>query len=393
MKLLFATEEAWYRDIVTELRRRHQVDYIFLARRLAVSGGDFALPAPLGKRICYKLLSSAVATLLLVIRRYDFCITDYHSARKPLLALWAKRFGWQLGTLFVHDFRTIPVGYREIRASEIERRFQAQVRFANEYYQGITLITAEMERHIRAKYGPINKPTCVWQSGVFPELFPPIPKNETHISAAGLERGDFVVLYHGSFEYRRGLEELVEAFGKLDGNDARMKLLLIGAGPEEESLREKVRTLRLGDKVKFHRWVGTEELSHFLSLADLCVVPLPDIDWWRVSSPLKLMEYLSCGKPLLLTSIPAHTHVVGRSPNCFWIDDVTADSIAASLKAAHASFQADPQAFYRKGIDERAKHIGRISWRARLAPLERYLFRLHAEGCRRPRNGARVIGR
>jgi glycosyltransferase involved in cell wall biosynthesis len=41
-------------------------------------------------------------------------------------------------------------------------------------------------------------------------------------------------------------------------------------------------------------------------MCDVGIIPLPNIDWWRVSSPLKFIEYLAMGKPVIATRIPFH---------------------------------------------------------------------------------------
>ena len=43
--------------------------------------------------------------------------------------------------------------------------------------------------------------------------------------------------------------------------------------------------------------------------ADCGILPFPDIDWWRVSSPLKLMEYIALNLKIVATDIVAHNYV------------------------------------------------------------------------------------
>ena len=103
----------------------------------------------------------------------------------------------------------------------------------------------------------------------------------------------------------------------------KIKLFLLGSGDSFDKICEIIRTYNLQDTVKLHGWVDYDQVPEFISIADLCIVPLPDIDWWRVSSPLKLMEYIACGKNILLTDMVAHTNVIGRNGNYFLIREPT----------------------------------------------------------------------
>ena len=59
--------------------------------------------------------------------------------------------------------------------------------------------------------------------------------------------------------------------------------------------------------------VSHERMAAYINLADLCIIPLPRILWWEISSPLKLMEYLAMEKPIILSNIIAHLSIVPQN--------------------------------------------------------------------------------
>jgi glycosyltransferase involved in cell wall biosynthesis len=61
--------------------------------------------------------------------------------------------------------------------------------------------------------------------------------------------------------------------------------------------------------------VKHEQVADYISLADICVVLLPRLPWWEISSPLKLMEYLAMEKPIVLSDINAHQSIVTKNSN------------------------------------------------------------------------------
>jgi glycosyltransferase involved in cell wall biosynthesis len=70
---------------------------------------------------------------------------------------------------------------------------------------------------------------------------------------------------------------------------------------------------------------------------DVGILPFPKYDGWDVSSPLKLFEYLSCGKPVVVTDIPAHTSVLSGRPFAFWARGNSPEELAAAIRSALGS--------------------------------------------------------
>jgi glycosyltransferase involved in cell wall biosynthesis len=60
-------------------------------------------------------------------------------------------------------------------------------------------------------------------------------------------------------------------------------------------------------------------------------LPFPDEERFRVSSPIKLFEYMAAGLPVLATRIVCHTDVVGDGVFAFWAEDATVPGLFAAL--------------------------------------------------------------
>jgi glycosyltransferase involved in cell wall biosynthesis len=73
------------------------------------------------------------------------------------------------------------------------------------------------------------------------------------------------------------------------------------------------------------------DLAAFLCEQDAGVIPLPNEECWNTSSPLKLFEYLSCGLPVVLTEIPAHTAVVTVPEIVVWAGGGSSNELAVAI--------------------------------------------------------------
>ena len=70
--------------------------------------------------------------------------------------------------------------------------------------------------------------------------------------------------------------------------------------------------------------------SDFIDKADLAL-PFPDFMAWRVSSPLKLMEYLAMGKNILAPNIEAIMDVVPNDAKYLSYFDASAKDLKSEL--------------------------------------------------------------
>jgi glycosyltransferase involved in cell wall biosynthesis len=83
-----------------------------------------------------------------------------------------------------------------------------------------------------------------------------------------------------------------------------------------------------------HDAVSYEEVPKYISMSDVCIVPLPDSPLWRFQSPLKLLEYLSMEKVVIATAIPAHRQVVDSAECCLYLKSTDTKEIIKLLEYA-----------------------------------------------------------
>ncbi len=119
--------------------------------------------------------------------------------------------------------------------------------------------------------------------------------------AGARESGDAVIMFTGSFKPWHGVKDLLQAFALLLDHQKRTRLILVGDGPERESLMRCAAELRIESNVTFTGAVSHEEIPALLASADIAVAPyLPLNDFYF--SPLKLGEYLAAGLPVVVTA-------------------------------------------------------------------------------------------
>ena len=284
------------------------------------------LPVPGGRLGAYRLLVTLLLPLLCLKYRPDIILTDWMSATLTRGVVLFRRLGL-LGCKLVHDVRTVPVkedGGKSLRV------FESSIGYAKANFQGLTTITETLRDEIHARFKIDPGEIAVWTSGVDPDHFQPRDSSQLR-RELGLE-DKFVVFYHGSVNQNRGVVELALSAQYLrDREDVR--ILILGGGNEWDRLQQIVKDHQL-DRVILKPGVPYDQIPDWIACADLCVVPLPDHPWWRVSSPLKLMEYLAMGKPVLLTEMQAHRAVVSSDEDAFYVSGNDPQTLADGIRRA-----------------------------------------------------------
>jgi glycogen(starch) synthase len=82
-----------------------------------------------------------------------------------------------------------------------------------------------------------------------------------------------LLLFAGRLVYEKGVHDLLRAMPRLRRRHPGIRLVIAGAGPHDESLKEQARQLRLGRSVVFAGFVGDEELAALAAAAECVVVP------------------------------------------------------------------------------------------------------------------------
>jgi glycosyltransferase involved in cell wall biosynthesis len=112
------------------------------------------------------------------------------------------------------------------------------------------------------------------------------------------DEGYFLIGYTGAHGIANALDSFVEAGEKL--RDKKIKLLLIGPGPERERLVQKVIDMNLGDTVELLEPVKRGQVPELLSQMDALYVGLQRQPLFRFGvSPNKLMDYMMAAKPVI----------------------------------------------------------------------------------------------
>jgi glycosyltransferase involved in cell wall biosynthesis len=124
------------------------------------------------------------------------------------------------------------------------------------------------------------------------------------------------LIYIGSLHHERNLLPLSRAVVRAREEGLNLHLTLVGDGSERSQLEGFARAHT--DAVVVRPPVPHAQVPGLLAEADVGVLPFPDELKFRVSSPIKLFEYLAAGLPVLTTDLPFMHEILGGHACVFW---------------------------------------------------------------------------
>jgi PEP-CTERM/exosortase A-associated glycosyltransferase len=158
--------------------------------------------------------------------------------------------------------------------------------------------------------GLLDERVTVIPNGVDPAMFSAHrPKDAALARQLGLE-GAAVLGFIGSFYAYEGLDLLVAAMPSLLRRRADVKVLLVGGGPQDDSLRAQVRSLGLVDRVVFTGRVPHGEVDRFYDLVDILVYPRRPMRLTELVTPLKPLEAMAGRKLIVASDVGGHRELI-----------------------------------------------------------------------------------
>lgn len=137
---------------------------------------------------------------------------------------------------------------------------------------------------------------------------------------------DYIVAFFGRLWKVKGVEYLVKAVPSVVDEIPNVKFLVVGEGPQKESLMELAEDLGISDHVVFHAPIDYSKMPAYIKASD-CVV-LPSL---MEGLPVTALEAMACGVPVVATKVGGTPEVVKDGKNGFLLEPGRPKLIAENL--------------------------------------------------------------
>jgi glycosyltransferase involved in cell wall biosynthesis len=170
--------------------------------------------------------------------------------------------------------------------------------------QSVVCVTDAIRRFYSRRHPADASKFITVNNGVNTKLFHPLPMDKEVFdlrSRLGYDEADEIITYIGNLSPWQGVEYLVRSAPLVLKQNPSVKFMIVGKGPAYSACLTLCSSLGVADNFKFVGHVPYPSLGHYINVSDVCVAPYTrDIP----NCPIKIYEYLACGKPVICSDIP-----------------------------------------------------------------------------------------
>ncbi|MGB7755906.1 MAG: glycosyltransferase family 4 protein [Salinisphaera sp.] len=172
----------------------------------------------------------------------------------------------------------------------------------------------------------------------------------------GLDPHTTVIGFVGFAREWHGLDAVIELLAEY--RDARsLHFLLVGDGPVTEALRNQAEAVGVADRVTVTGVVDRDDVQRYVNAFDVAMLP----NVVAYASPLKLFEYMACGKAIIAPDQPNLGEILTNDHDAVLFEPGSRDAFKAAMRRL---IEDDPLRA-RLGEAARASLISRdLSWAA-----------------------------
>jgi glycosyltransferase involved in cell wall biosynthesis len=290
-----------YRDKLRRLVAHERTDGVHVVR-------TWLLPFPNRKAhermLNYSSFCISAASTGLSLPRPDVVIATSPQLLVGLSGWWLARwkrvpFVFEVRDLWPESLAAVGMG----DSSSLLHRALAKIAgFLYRHSDRVVVVTSAFQDYLAEHWHVPREKISVIENGVETQLFAPEPF--TGGTATGLRRelnaeGKFVVSYIGTMGMAHGLETIIASAAQLGDANPEICFLMLGEGSEKERIVALARERGLTN-LRFVDQQPREKIPGYICASDACLVLLKKTDLFKTVIPTKMLEFMSCGRPVIL---------------------------------------------------------------------------------------------
>lgn len=142
----------------------------------------------------------------------------------------------------------------------------------------------------------------------------------------------YIVLFVGRLVEVKGCEYLIQSFRTVIDSYKDIQLTIVGNGPLEDDLKDKVRVLGLEEYIVFKGLVENSHILDYYIMADIVVIPsIVDSFGFQEGFPVVVMESLVAGKAIISTKTKGIMEAIQDRYNGILVNQKNAKEISDAL--------------------------------------------------------------
>ena len=222
----------------------------------------------------------------------------------------------------------------------------------------IVVVSPAFKDQLPERWHVPTEKIAVVENGVETDLF--APQSQAVNDAVRRQLGadaKFLVSYIGTMGNAHGLETLLDAAAQLQYRNPEVQFLLVGEGAEKERIKSLAQSRSLAN-VLFLDQQPREKIPAFISASDACLVLLKRTDVFKTVIPTKMLEFMSCARPVILGVEGQAQQIIEDSGAGIAIEPENAEALSAAIHQLAADRELAKR-LGQKGREYMLQHLSR----------------------------------
>jgi colanic acid biosynthesis glycosyl transferase WcaI len=242
--------------------------------------------------------SSAITGLFL--SRPEIVIATSPQLLVALSGWWIARckrvpFVFEVRDLWPESLAAVGMGNEK---SRLYRSLEKIAGFLYRRSDHIVVVTAAFKDHLVRHWRVPAEKISIVQNGVETGIFSPDNADLSMRQELQME-GKFVVSYIGTIGMAHGLDTLIQTAIQLQITHPHVAFLLVGEGADRERICALANARGLTN-LHFAGPQPRERIPAYITASDVCVVLLKKSEIFETVIPTKMLEFMSCGRPVII---------------------------------------------------------------------------------------------
>lgn len=253
-----------------------------------------------------------------------------HAASNHVNALPALLAARQLGIPFQYEMRGLweltrisrQPGYEDSQAYKQGLQLEGLVaRHADRLF----VISGQLGRYVEMNWGVDPNRMTLLPNCVDPERFMIADPQQIELNTIG---------YAGSLMGYEGLDTLIDAVDILVRSGSSVRVVIIGDGEARPQLEARVQRLGLSERICFSGKMLPDAAREKLARCALVCIPRKPFKVCEIVPPIKLVEALAMGKPVIVPDLPVFRDELGNDPAGWFFRSGDAADLSRAIEGA-----------------------------------------------------------